>query len=151
MATFKGTYKHSVDEKGRVNIPAKFRKSSSSTTHDTFVITRGLEGCLFVYPVEEWERVEEKLKVLPFTQKKTRLFERHLLPNASDAVLDRQGRITIPPHLLKLAKIKKEEEVLIFGVLERIEIWNPEVYDQYLASAEKTYEEIAEELFKPEE
>ncbi len=149
MAAFKGTYKYSVDEKGRVNIPAKFRKSSSSTTHDVFVITRGLEGCLFVYPVEEWERVEEKLKGLSFTQKKTRLFERHLLPNASDATLDRQGRITIPPHLLEFARIKKE--VFILGVLERIEIWDPEVYSQYLASAEKTYEDIAEELFKPEE
>lgn len=149
MATFKGTYRYSVDEKGRVNIPAEFRKSSFSTTHDTFVITRGLEGCLFVYPIEEWERVEEKLKVLSFTQKKTRLFERHLLPNARDVVLDRQGRIKIPSHLLDLAKIKKE--VLILGVLERIEIWDPEVYNNYLTSAEKTYEEIAEELFKPEE
>ncbi|KPL04057.1 MAG: hypothetical protein AMJ90_02030 [candidate division Zixibacteria bacterium SM23_73_2] len=149
MTAFKGTYKYSVDEKGRVNIPAKFRKSTSSTTHDVFVLTRGLEGCLFVYPVEEWEKVEEKLKRLEFTQKKTRLFERHLLPNASDAVLDRQGRITIPTNLLEFARIKKE--VLILGVLERIEIWDPEIYNQYLASAEKTYEEIAEELFRPEE
>jgi len=149
MSAFKGTYRYSVDEKGRVNIPAKFRKSTSSATHDVFVITGGLEGCLFVYTIEEWERIEEKLKRLPFTQKRTRLFARYLFSNASDAPLDRQGRITIPPHLLKFAKIKKE--VLILGVLERIEIWDPEGYNNYLASAEKTYEQIAEELFKPEE
>ena len=92
MAAFKGSYKYTIDHKGRVNIPAKFRRSTASTSHDLYVITRGLEGCLFVYPAEEWERVEEKLRNLSFTQKSHRLFARHLLSNACDAQLDRQGK-----------------------------------------------------------
>jgi MraZ protein len=145
MAAFKGSYRYTIDHKGRVNIPAKFRRSTASTSHDLYVITRGLEGCLFVYPAEEWERVEEKLRNLSFTQKSHRLFARHLLSNACDAQLDRQGRITIPQNLLEFAQIKKE--VLIFGLLERIEIWDTEVHQEYLNQAGKTYEEIAEEIY----
>jgi len=153
MAGFKGSYKYTIDHKGRVNIPAKFRRSipakfrrsTASTSHDLYVITRGLEGCLFVYPAEEWERVEQKLQNLSFTQKSHRLFGRYLLSNASDVQLDRQGRITIPQNLLELAEIKKD--VLIIGVLERIEIWDPEVHQKYLDSAGKSYEEIAEEIY----
>lgn len=145
MAAFKGSYRYTIDHKGRVNIPAKFRRSTASTSHDLYVITRGLEGCLFIYPAEEWERVEEKLRNLSFTQKSNRLFGRYLLSNALDAQLDRQGRITIPQNLLDFARIKKE--VLIIGMLERIEIWEPEVHQKYLDSTGKTYEEIAEEIY----
>jgi len=145
MAAFKGSYKYAIDHKGRVNIPAKFRRSTASTSHDLYVITRGLEGCLFIYPAEEWESVEEKLRNLSFTQKSHRLFGRYLLSNACDAQLDRQGRITLPQNLLEFAEIKKE--VLIIGMLERIEIWEPEVHQKYLDSAGKTYEEIAEEIY----
>jgi MraZ protein len=145
MAAFKGSYRYTIDHKGRVNIPAKLRKSTASTSHDLYVITRGLEGCLFIYPAEEWETVEEKLRNLSFTQKSHRLFARYLLSNACDSQLDRQGRITIPQNLLEFARIKKE--VLIIGLLERIEIWDPEVHQEYLNSAGKTYEEIAEEIY----
>ncbi len=145
MTGFKGSYKFTIDHKGRVNIPAKFRRSTASTSHDLYVITRGLEGCLFIYPAEEWEKVERKLQNLSFTQKSHRLFGRYLLSNACDVQLDRQGRITIPQNLLDLAQIKKD--ALIIGVLERIEIWDPEVHEKYLDSAGKTYEEIAEEIY----
>ena len=84
------------------------------------------EECLFVFPADEWEKIEEKLRSLTFTQSHHRLFIRILLSHASDAVLDRQGRITIPQNLLSLAKINKE--VLIIGALQRIEIWDPEIY-----------------------
>jgi MraZ protein len=149
MAFFQGTYQYSLDEKGRVSIPAKLRKPDESTTYDIFVITRGLDGCLFVYPVAEWEKVREKMREQPYTQRKTRLYERYVFPNTIEAELDKQGRIAIPQHLLDYAQIKKEVKIL--GVLERIEIWDPEVYNEYLAKAEMSYEDVAEELFPWEE
>jgi MraZ protein len=149
VAFFQGTYQYSLDEKGRVSIPAKFRKPDESTTYDIFVITRGLDGCLFVYPVSEWEKVREKMRGQPYTQRKTRLYERYVFPNTIETELDKQGRIAIPQHLLDYAKIKKEVKIL--GVLERIEIWDPEVYNEYLAKAEMSYEDVAEELFPWEE
>ena len=142
MATFKGFYRYNVDHKGRINIPAKLRKTGTSTLHESFVVTRGLEGCLFLYPTEEWEKVEEKLRALPFTQSHNRYFSRLLLSNASDVWVDKQGRIAIPQPLIEFSKIKKE--VLILGVLERIEIWDPEVYQKYLDGFEQSYEEVAE-------
>ncbi len=142
MTTFKGFYRYNVDHKGRINIPAKLRKTSASTLHESFVVTRGLEGCLFLYPTEEWKKIEEKLKALPFTQSHNRYFTRLLLSNASDVLLDKQGRISIPQSLMEFAKLEKE--VLILGVLERMEIWASEVYQKYLDGFEQSYEEVAE-------
>ena len=142
MATFKGFYRHTVDHKGRINIPAKLRKAGDSTLHESFVVTRGLEGCLFLYPSEEWQGIEGKLRTLPFTQGHNRYFTRLLLSNASDVQVDKQGRIAIPQPLIEFSKIKKE--VLVLGVLERIEIWDPEVYQKYLDGFEQSYEEVAE-------
>ena len=142
MATFKGFYRHNLDHKGRINIPAKLRKTGTSTLHESFVITRGLEGCLFLYPSEEWQKIEEKLRALSFTQSHNRYFSRLLLSNASDVQVDKQGRIAIPQPLIEFSKTKKE--VLILGVLERIEIWDPEVYQKYLDGFEQSYEEVAE-------
>jgi len=149
MSFFQSTYQYTVDEKGRINIPAKFRKPDESIAYDKFVITRGLDGCLFVYPVAEWEKVKEKIRELPYTLRKTRLYERYVIPNTVEAEVDKQGRITIPQHLLEYAKIKKEVKIL--GMLERIEIWDPEVLSEYYFQAGKSYEDVAEELFLGEE
>ncbi|HKZ21596.1 MAG TPA: division/cell wall cluster transcriptional repressor MraZ [candidate division Zixibacteria bacterium] len=144
MTAFKGSYKFTLDHKGRVNIPAKLRKATAGSSYDSFVITRGLEECLFVFALDEWEKIEEKLRSLSFTQSHHRLFIRILLSNASDANLDGQGRIAIPQNLLKLANIDKE--VLILGALQRIEIWNPEIFEKYLKQADQTYEQVAEKI-----
>ena len=144
MAGFKGSYKFTLDHKGRVNIPAKLRRATAGSSYDTFVVTRGLEECLFVFALDQWEKIEEKLESLSFTQSAHRLFIRILLSNACDAVLDRQGRIAIPQNLLSLAKINKE--ILIIGALQRIELWNPEIFEKYLQQADQSYEQVAEKI-----
>ncbi len=144
MSSFKGLYQYSLDSKGRVNIPAKFRKAMAPESQETFVITRGLEGCLFVYPLDEWNRIEKKLRNLSMTQKSNRLFVRMLTSHAAEASYDRQGRIAIPPYLAELARIEKD--VLIIGALERIEIWSPKVYDEYISGSPETFESVAEKI-----
>ncbi|MBI4551648.1 MAG: division/cell wall cluster transcriptional repressor MraZ [Candidatus Latescibacteria bacterium] len=139
-----GSYTYAVDHKGRVNIPTKFRKSLPSETEEILVVTRGLEGCLFVYPLDEWQRVEEKLRALPMTLQNTRYFVRMLTSQATMVSIDKQGRVALPKSLLDLAKI--ENEVLIVGTLDRFEFWNPTVYEQYLTGFGKTYEEVAESI-----
>ena len=145
MVSFQNTYNYTMDEKGRINIPSKFRKPNESITYEKFVITRGLDGCLFVYPVDEWERVKEMMRGKPFTQRITRLYQRYVFPNTSEVEVDKQGRITVPQNLIGYAKLKKE--VLILGVLERIEVWDPEVYHEYIAGQKLSYEDVAEELY----
>lgn|SRR5574341_210123 len=144
MTAFKGSYKFTLDHKGRVNIPAKLRKATLGSSYDSFVITRGLEECLFVFALDEWEKIEEKLRSLSFTQSHHRLFIRILLSHASDANLDEQGRITIPRNLLNLAKINKE--ILIIGALQRMELWNPETFEKYLKESDQSYEDVAEKI-----
>jgi MraZ protein len=131
-----------VDSKGRINIPAKLRKYVSSEANDTFVITRGYEQCLFVYPHDEWGKLEQSIRQLSPSDPKHRFFMRTLLENATESQLDGQSRITIPRELLQLASI--ENDVLILGVLERIEVWNPRVYKEYRKSQSESYENIAQ-------
>ncbi len=145
MAEFMGQYKHAIDHKGRTNIPAKFRKALSSEAQDTFVLTRGLEGCLFVYPLDEWKATVERLKALQMTQANARFFVRTLMSNAAESAVDGQGRITIPQHLMELAGLEKES--MIIGVLDKIEIWNPNRYNNYIEEFGVSFEEVAESLY----
>ena len=148
MASFIGSYTYILDHKGRISIPVKFRRPDSSTSYHSFIVTRGLEGCLFLCPQEEWGKIETRLKTLSFTQSNNRLFLRLLLENANEVEVDKQGRILIPQSLLAKAKISKE--VLIMGVFERVELWNPEEYSKYKETNEKagvTYESAAEKIF----
>ena len=115
---FKGEYVHSIDEKGRLIIPSRFREQLT----DGFVITRGLDGCLYIYPDEAWKRLEEKLSTLPFSNKSARMITRFLVSAANELQLDRQGRILIPAALREYAKL--EREVVLAGNLERIEVWD---------------------------
>lgn len=146
MSAFKGSYIYSVDNKGRINLPAKLRKYVSAEANDTFVITRGLEKCLFVYPLDEWNKLEQRLRSLSSYDPQHRYFMRALLELATESQLDGQARITIPQQLLNYAGI--ESEVRIIGALERIEMWNVRVYDEYIASQAESYENIAAKVMK---
>ncbi len=138
---FRGQYTYSVDSKGRVSIPAKMRKHISPDANDTFVMTQGTAQCIDVYPMDQWQQFEERLlKLNPFNPKEAK-FIRMILQHATEDKLDSQSRILIPQKLLEYAGIKKE--VLILGALKKIEIWNPEIYKNYIESPGETYEEIA--------
>ncbi len=146
MSSFKGSYTYSVDNKGRVNLPAKLRKYVSPDANDTFVATRGFEQCLFLYPLDEWNSLEQSIRSLSPSDPKHRFFTRTLLQWAAESQLDGQFRVTIPKELLQFASI--ENEVLIVGVLERIEIWNPKVYQEYLKTQADSYESVAQTVLK---
>lgn len=137
---FMGEYNHTVDKKGRLIMPAKFREM----LNDKFIITKGLDHCLFVYSMDEWEIIEQKLKTLPFTQKDARAFVRFFFSGALETEIDKQGRILIPPNLREFAKIHKE--VVVIGVSTRIEIWSQEEWETYRNDAELSYEQIAEKM-----
>ena len=146
MSSFKGSYYYSVDSKGRINIPARLRKYVSPEANDTFVITRGFEQSLFVYPLDEWNRVEQSIRELSASNPKDRFFTRTLLQYATESQLDGQARITVPKELLQFATI--ETEVMIIGVLERMELWNPKVFEKYLESQADTYENVAQAVLQ---
>ncbi len=145
MSSFKGRYSYSVDEKCRVALPAKLRINLAKSTKGNFVVTRGFERCLYVYPQDEWNKLEQSLRGLSFLDAQHRFYVRTLSERANDLKIDRQSRITIPPELMEFAGIKNE--VLILGVLDRIEIWNPAVYEEYQKNHPDTYETVAEQVF----
>ena len=146
MSSFKGSYEYSVDSKGRINIPSRLRKYVTPEANDTFILTRGYENCLFVYPLDEWNKLEESIRGLSATNAKHRFFMRTLLEKATESQLDGQSRITVPRELLQFASI--ETEVLIIGVLERIELWNPVVYKEYLKAQAESYENVAQTVLQ---
>lgn len=142
---FLGQYEHTIDEKGRLIIPARFRELLG----ENFIITFGLDMCLFVYPQEEWKDLSEKLKLLPLGQKDARAFKRILFSRANAGVLDTQGRILIMKYLRDYARI--EREVMVIGVQDRIEIWSKEIWQKYFAEIESSYEDIAERVYEQRE
>ena len=137
---FMGEYEHSIDIKGRIIVPAKFREGLGKN----FIITKGLDNCLFVYPTEEWNLIEKKLRSLPFTKADARAFARFFFSGASECEVDKQGRVLIPPNLRKYAKLNKE--VVSIGVSSRVEIWSKEVWEEYSKNTASDYEDIAEKI-----
>jgi len=137
---FIGEYKYSIDEKKRLAIPAKFRQLLGKNG----VITRGLDQCLFLYPVKEWKSLAEKLSKLPLSQADARGFARLMLTGAMDVTLDSLGRILIPDYLKNYASFGKK--VVIAGVYNRIEIWDEKKWQEYKAKIEKEVGDIAERL-----
>lgn len=135
-----GEYQHNLDVKGRIIVPAKFRDGLG----EKFVLTRGLDQCLFVYPLDEWKILEDKLKQLPLTKKDARKFTRFFLSGASECEIDKQGRISIPQSLRTYANLTKE--CTIIGVSNRLEIWDDAVWQQYVSESEDSFAEIAENL-----
>lgn len=141
MSSLKGSYQYSVDNKGRINIPSKLRKMLSDDIKDNFIITRGFDKCLYVYPLDEWAKVEQELRKLSNYNPDHRLFSRTILDIASDVQLDSQARITIPAELRQYAGI--DSEVIIIGTLDKIELWNPKIYSEYKNNQSETYESVA--------
>ncbi|MDF2791876.1 division/cell wall cluster transcriptional repressor MraZ [Neobacillus sp. 3P2-tot-E-2] len=137
---FMGEYHHSIDNKGRMIVPSKFREELG----EMFIITRGLDQCLFGYPLSEWTLIEEKLKGLPLTKKDARAFTRFFFSGATESELDKQGRINIPAPLLQYAKLEKE--CVVLGVSNRIEIWSKQIWEDYFLESEESFAEIAENM-----
>ena len=137
---FMGEYHHNVDTKGRLIVPAKFREHLG----ETFVLTRGLDQCLFGYPLSEWEQIEEKLKGLPLTKKDARAFTRFFFSGATECEVDKQGRINIATPLMQYAKLEKE--CVVLGVSNRIEIWSKTLWEEYFTESEQSFAEIAENM-----
>ncbi len=125
MPSFKGTYEHSIDDKGRVSFPAKLRKALSPDAQERFTIVRGQsDPCLYLYPENEWESVEEKLSSINSFSKNGRLVKRYLLRFAEDVSLDKQNRIALPAEHMSFSGI--DSKVIFIGMGEHIEIWSPE-------------------------
>ena len=138
---FMGEYHHTIDDKGRLIIPSKFRTELG----DKFVITRGIENCLFAYPIERWEQIVHKLESLPFTKKDARNFTRFFMSGATVAEFDKQGRINITSPLIAYAGIKKD--CVIIGTGDRLEIWANDAWEDFFDSASINMSDIAENLF----
>ncbi len=136
---FFGEYEHTLDAKGRVIIPAKLREELG----DTFIIAKGLDGCLSVYPLDQWTAFEEKLQSLPLGQADVRAFVRFFFSGATEGEADKQGRVMLPPNLREFAKLSKD--VVIAGAGNRLEIWDKQVRETYLSST-ATPEEMATKM-----
>ena len=136
-----GEFHHNIDEKNRLVIPSKFR----SELGEQFIITRGLDKCLFIYSMNEWNKLVSKLNTLPFTQKNARNFTRFFLSGAINAEFDRSGRVSITSPLIEYADINKE--CVIIGASDRLEIWSKESWDKFLSDNEEKLSDIEENLF----
>lgn len=137
---FIGEYKHSIDDKGRLAIPVKFR----SALHTAAVITRGLDHCLYVYTASSWQELAEKVKSLPMTKSDSRAFQRLMLAGAVDVELDNQGRVLIPDYLREYAGISKQ--TVVAGIYDRLEIWDEKKWEEYKKKTEASSDDIAEKL-----
>lgn len=138
---FMGEYHHNIDDKARIVLPSKFREELG----DTFVVTRGLEGCLFIYSKEEWVNIVSKLKELPFTKKDARAFLRFFLSGAIECQTDKQGRVALPTPLVNYASLKKE--CVVIGVNDRLEIWSKDAFNGYFNQNIDNISDLAEDLF----
>lgn len=138
---FIGEYEHALDNKKRLIIPSKFREELGSK----FILTKGLDGCLYVYTLDGWNVLEKKLKLLPLTSKNARAFIRFFFSGANELEPDKQGRILIPQNLLEYAQIKKE--IVSIGVSSRVEIWSREKWEKY-NNSNIDFDEIAEQMSK---
>ena len=138
---FIGEYHHTIDEKNRIIIPAKFRQELGKE----FIVTRGIENCLFVYPLENWAKITAKLNSLPFTKKDARTFNRFFMSGATSVELDKQGRVNVTAPLIDYANIVKD--CVIIGTGDRLEIWAQEAWNDFFNSTKDSMSDIAENLF----
>ncbi|HJA72667.1 MAG TPA: division/cell wall cluster transcriptional repressor MraZ [Candidatus Limosilactobacillus faecipullorum] len=137
---FLGEFNHTIDTKGRLIIPAKFRNQLG----ERFVITRGMDQCLAGYPLSEWEKLQTKLAALPMTKKNVRQFVRFLYSAALECEFDKQGRINLSPTLMKYAGLSQQS--VIVGVAAHFEIWEPAAWEKYSQQAEDNFADVAENL-----
>jgi MraZ protein len=144
MAGFKGQAEYSVDSKGRVAIPAKMRTVLNPEAKGTFTVTRGLDRCIFLYPLDHWEQLEQRMSELNQYNKTTRDFLRATLMWAEEVPLDAQGRVGVPKSLLEYAGVG--EKALIIGALDHIEIWDPGAFGDYMSERSEDFETLAERV-----
>lgn len=138
---FIGEYHHTIDEKGRIIIPSKFRESLGKE----FIITRGIENCLFIYSLQNWADITNKLSSLPFTKKDARTFNRFFMSGATNVELDKQGRVNISKPLIDYANIIKD--CVVIGTGDRLEVWSQESWNSFFDSTKDSMSDIAENLF----
>lgn len=142
---FIGNFKYSIDSKGRISIPAKMRRYVNPDANDSFIITRGMERCLEIHPLDLWKELyASKLKLLNSYDPVQARFLRMLLQEAAEDKFDSQNRLMIPKNLIEYAGINGE--VLILGAMDKIEVWNPTIYKDYLNESTLSYEDIAKEV-----
>ena len=141
---FYGEYLHSIDRKGRLILPAKFREVAKGNFVEKFFVTRGLDKCLFMFAEEEWRAQEIKFKSISFTKQEARTFNRLYFSGAVEVLPDRQGRILLPQYLKDFAEIKKD--VMLVGVSSRIEIWARDKWQEFYGNSRQSFEQIAEKL-----
>ena len=145
MGFIQGQEIYSIDDKGRVNIPAKMRKSISEESGNKFVVTRGLDSCVIAYPMDEWRKHQEYYQKLNQFDDKNRFFLRLLLSMNEEVTLDKQARISVPRKLMEFAGLNSK--VMIVGMIDHIEIWDPEKYEEYVSKHnELSYEDAAKEV-----
>lgn len=141
MGFFKGQETYSIDNKGRVNIPAKMRKSITPEAGDVFVVTRGVDKCIVAYPMDEWRKYEERFSELNHYNEKDRFFLRMILAWSEEVGIDGQQRVALPKRHLEFAGI--DGKVTIVGMIDHIEFWNPDEFEKYLAGQAESYEDVA--------
>ena len=137
---FMGEFHHTIDSKGRIIVPSKFRQEIG----ESFVVTRGMDGCLFCYPMEQWNKLEAQLDKLPLTKKDARAFTRFFYSAATEVEFDKQGRVNLSAPLIKFSKLQKN--CVIVGVSDRIEIWDEENWNKFNEEAEENFEDISEKM-----
>jgi MraZ protein len=144
MSTFYGTESCVIDAKGRINVPARMRRGLQPEAHDTFVMVRGFDGCVSMYPLDEWRKYEDKLRSFALGSEEGRQFVRTLLESAHESAVDGQGRVTLTPTLSEIAGVDKEAKLL--GAFDHIEIWNAKRYEERSKGATGKFEEYARKL-----
>ena len=142
---FYGEYEHSMDRKGRLIIPSKFREVFKENYVERFFVTRGLDACLFVFAEDEWKKQESRFRSLSFTSREARQFNRIYFSGACEVTCDRQGRILVPQYLKDFAKIKND--AVVVGVSNRMEIWSKEQWKEFYNNTKDSFEKIAENIF----
>lgn len=141
---FYGEYEHTIDRKGRLIIPAKFRQALKDQGSKALFLTRGLDGCLFLFPEAEWRQAEARFKQIPFTKSEGRKFNRLFFSGAAEVDVDGLGRLLVPKTLKDFAQIK--QDVVVVGVSNRIEIWAKEKWQAFYESSRQSFEEVAERV-----
>ena len=143
---FYGEYIHSIDRKGRLILPSRFREAAKESGVERFFLTRGLDRCIFMFGEEEWRSQEQKFKGMSFTKQEARSFNRMFFAGAVDVVPDRQGRFIIPPYLKDFANIRRD--TMVIGVSNRIEIWDSETWKKFYVNSRDTFEQVAEKIME---
>lgn len=146
MSGFRGQAEYVVDSKGRIALPARMRRSLSTDSENTLVLTRGFEKCIFVYPLDQWAKQEERMEGLDMFQRKERALLRMSTMWLHEETLDAQGRISLSKPLMDYAGIQLGERVAILGVRDHVEVWSPTNLEAYFEDLAQDYEELAEEM-----